>query len=388
LSREIQEISVQITQLQNLPASEESAMQLRSLRSRLIAAHKNVSEATKQAQALRRESLVVGLKYLDTNMSGSIEPEDMPGLSADLFSRLDARNKHKISSSDLMAGVDKMEKTIDTANARIADLHRDIDKLDEERQGVLMGVDETPEKRSLRAEQLALNIKSIQETVQQCVAERDKEDAYLRQTYALFQHGFVESLFAKLGSGDAGAKGHYVALSGDLEQIEQKMKNLGVEAEQSSKGLQASLPGGSAYVKHKTASPALGSRTTADPPQQPASLRSGKQSPAADTPPAVEKERQAPQADTGKPAEPAEKEKLAMGGTGGDKERRSPPAAEGSPPGHRRSSGSGTSGDDPGRWHDIEEVTFRRVRAAEADVTTGTSGSSTPGHSPREVRER
>jgi hypothetical protein len=44
---------------------------------------------------------------------GSIEPDDQPQLSAELFSRLDVRNKHRITPSDLQAAVEKMEKNIE-----------------------------------------------------------------------------------------------------------------------------------------------------------------------------------------------------------------------------------------------------------------------------------
>jgi len=112
LGREITHINFRIKQLQSEKPSDATVDELRQLRQRLNFAHVGVSNATRQARQLRRESLEVGLQYLDTNNSGSIEPDDQPQLSAELFSRLDTRNKHRIRPRDLQGALIRWKRTV------------------------------------------------------------------------------------------------------------------------------------------------------------------------------------------------------------------------------------------------------------------------------------
>jgi hypothetical protein len=71
LGREICRINMRILAIQKQAPSEDTLEELRHLRARLNWAHNGVNGAVKQAQQLRRESLAVGLQYLDTNHSGN-----------------------------------------------------------------------------------------------------------------------------------------------------------------------------------------------------------------------------------------------------------------------------------------------------------------------------
>lgn len=260
LGREICVINVRIANIQKMDPSEDTLDELRHLRARLNAAHAGVGQAVRMAQQLRRESLAVGLQYLDTNHSGSIEPEDQPDLSSQLFSRLDVRNKHRITPNDLQVAVEKMEKSIDTMNKSIVETERDVERIVEEREKLLSGVpgEVETEKRRVQAEELSIEMKKKQESIVRMQKDKEQEEELLRSTYTMFQNAFVESLFDKLGAGRSDDRHRYEALSSDMDNIERNIKHLHIAADQGVKGLASSkLAAASSSPGKKSFSPLL-----------------------------------------------------------------------------------------------------------------------------------
>jgi len=230
VSREFNEAQAEMHRAQHAAptgGSEHSLQEMRALRTRLTNSHKTMIEHMHRAMALRRESLVIGFKFLDANNSGSIEASDMPNLSTEIFSRLDRRNKHVISPKDLLKGVDGMEKNVETFNTRITDSLKEINKMEDDRQNLVAehSHDANPEKWHMKSEEIAVAITKKQADMWSIIAERDREEAMLKETYTVFQQGFVDSLFTKLGSCCLRPhdKRKYYELNRDLAGVEKKI---------------------------------------------------------------------------------------------------------------------------------------------------------------------
>jgi len=201
--REMNDTQAEMHRIQTTSGvGDDISSEMKRLRERLWGAHKNLMDHMHKAMALRRESLVIGFKFLDANNSGSIEPRDMPNLSTEIFSRLDRRNKHLISAKDLLAGVDSMEKNIDTFNTRITESLKEINKLENDRQTWVSShmADTNREKVRVKSEEMSVGITKKQADLWAVIGERDREEALLKETYTVFQQAFVDALFNKLGS--------------------------------------------------------------------------------------------------------------------------------------------------------------------------------------------
>jgi hypothetical protein len=223
LSREIFECNTQLSRLQMEPQSRESRSQMTSYRNRLHNARTAVNNTTQYAQQVRREALGVGLQYLDSNMTGFIEPSDVPSMSADLFTRLDFRNKHKISVSDLQNAVDRMEKNIDVQTKRIVEGQGELRHLEDQYNSITDA--ETNDKSRTRSESLHAEILKKHEHLNALILQRDFEENMVRETWSLFQRGFVDSLFNKFRIRDD-MRSQYEGLVGDLDEIQRHMRDL------------------------------------------------------------------------------------------------------------------------------------------------------------------
>jgi len=240
LAREITHINNRIRVLQTEVPTQDTLDEIRNLRVRLNTAHEGVVAVKKEAKQLQRESLAVGLQYLDVNQSGSIEPADQPQLRSELFSRLDIRHKHKIAESDLQSAVDKMEKNVQQCQQRVYEAEADLTKLVEERdrQLHLLAADPSDsERKRAKIEQMNVDIQRRQEHVLQLKRDKDREKTFLRDTYSMFQRAFVESLFDKLGRSRAQDKAMYDAYREEMAAIDRNINNLHIAADQGSKGL-------------------------------------------------------------------------------------------------------------------------------------------------------
>jgi len=96
----------------NLPVQQrESAV--RDLRQQLLNTKAQVSSFMSRAKDLRLQSYQVGLHLLDQNNSGSLEPEDVPSMSLELFSLLDINNNHSITPTELVRVITDMDAEIE-----------------------------------------------------------------------------------------------------------------------------------------------------------------------------------------------------------------------------------------------------------------------------------
>jgi len=237
LAREITHIGNRIQVLQTEVPSQDSLDEIRHLRDRLGVAHEGVGSAKAAAKHLQRESLVVGLQYLDFNQSGSIEPADQPQLSSELFSRLDVRHKHRITSADLHAAIAKMKKRVEEYQQRVIEAEADLAKYTDALHSYKADPNDSDKKR-LRIEQLNVEIKKKQDAILQVRQEKAREKTFLRDTYGMFQRAFVESLFAKLGRRRVQDKAIYDEYNAEMPSIERNINSLHIAADQGSKGLE------------------------------------------------------------------------------------------------------------------------------------------------------
>jgi hypothetical protein len=87
------------------------------------------AEVERQMQAIRendRDSIVVGLNFLDKNNSGFIEPSDLPELPADAFNAMDVDKSHKISPSELKRAVSTAVKNFEDSGRKLKSINVQI----------------------------------------------------------------------------------------------------------------------------------------------------------------------------------------------------------------------------------------------------------------------
>jgi len=171
----------------------------------------NLIAADKQQRALRKESLDVGLKYLDANCSGSIEPEDVPTMTAELFNMLDINKNHAITPAELQEAVSKMEANLDDLRSRRDALKDAHTKLEHKR----MGVDDkgkTKVKVSLTKccsaqedvqEQTEVEMAMNEQKQMKLEHDIDQQLKVLQEVFRVFESSFTMNVFSKLEGWDA-----------------------------------------------------------------------------------------------------------------------------------------------------------------------------------------
>jgi len=247
IGREVFDLSSRIVALRSSGRTEDAVRsEIDQLCSRLGDSRNALADVLKQAAELRRETLTLGVRFMDLNMSGAVEPEDRPQISTELFSRLDVGRKHRFTAADVQSSVTTMEKNIVKIDNRILDLQKEMNKLYHEQNNI----------RETNAEKLRLKQDKIQTELEKCRAEinqlnleRNREDMYLRETFAFFQECFTQALFTNLGYGRHKiSEGFQGAIRADVAGVQRDLtlphvseasgaKQLGVEAPSSfSKG--------------------------------------------------------------------------------------------------------------------------------------------------------
>jgi len=118
-----------------------------------------------------------------------------------------------------------MEKNVEKLNEHVIATQRDLSKIVAEQEALESEGPLTDKKRH-RMEELQVYINRRHELFGTKIAERNHEENLMRETYNIFQRGFVQSLFSKLGPIRPDAQPQYEAISGDLDNIERNMREL------------------------------------------------------------------------------------------------------------------------------------------------------------------
>lgn len=146
----------------------------------------------------------VALHYLDRNFSGSVEPEDIPKLSAQLFNALDHSKDHKISADELHTAVTNSAKNIiakqteiSATEATLVALQQDLEALDakiEAEQGQEKKVQRTRLKQEEAKVKLMRREQHLLRLQQELLALEDNRDSVLR----IFETGFFSEMACKV----------------------------------------------------------------------------------------------------------------------------------------------------------------------------------------------
>jgi Ca2+-binding EF-hand superfamily protein len=141
-----------------------------------------------------RDSLLVGLAFLDTNFQGSVEPEEVRDLPTRMFNRLDTAKDGKISQDELVKGCQTMTD-------RIAQIQNQINKLHQDKETTLM-----PRLSALRhdgklreAEQAEVDLMRLEEQMDSLNNEMQAEQENLGLVYVVFKNAFTLNVFDRIG---------------------------------------------------------------------------------------------------------------------------------------------------------------------------------------------
>jgi len=198
IGREVFEISSRIVALQSAGRTDAGRHEIDQLCARLGDARNRQADVFKQAGELRRETLTLGVRFMDLNMSGAVEPEDRPQISAELFSRLDVARKHRFTAADVQSAVSSMEKNILRLDNHLIDLNKDLNKLYHDQNNIK---ETNAEKFRLRHDKIQTELNNRRAEITKTTTERNREDMFLRETFAFFQECFTQALFTNLGYG-------------------------------------------------------------------------------------------------------------------------------------------------------------------------------------------
>jgi hypothetical protein len=128
------------------------------------------------------ESLNVGLLYLDKDLSFSLEPMDVPDLSAMLFQRLDPKKQGKITIDSLQQCVSTLDQSIHQNIRRLQELERE--RVDTEGSRYSDTTDE--------------RIHKIQQAIAECQSKLSEDKNILRSIFAFFSRPVEEHIFSRL----------------------------------------------------------------------------------------------------------------------------------------------------------------------------------------------
>jgi hypothetical protein len=221
LSEEMQTLRQETSKLESTTGTDSTLREqrLQLLRQRVAEVADELHKNVDAVYQLRKDSLAVGLQYLDANASGYIEPEDMPQLTAEIFTRLDLKQRHKISTQDLQKAVDTMTERARNLHGQVEELQCELQALhDEKRQLETKAIDS---KVQLRAEGLQVEILKKTAQTEKLIKEQQDQEDVLRDIYTMFQKGFPEAIFKRLGQKLPG-----VSPVQELEGIERQFRDL------------------------------------------------------------------------------------------------------------------------------------------------------------------
>lgn len=143
----------------------------------------------------KRQLMAVSMHYHDRNFSGFIEPEDMPGLSATLFSLIDVNKDHRVSADELDRAFSKLGDRIKLNQTELA-------KLEQKGQGLELQMatldKDTEEQRKMR-EDLQVKILRNVEAIDSCTQHHEQLTQWMQDIHHHFEDdGFVNDLRQKL----------------------------------------------------------------------------------------------------------------------------------------------------------------------------------------------
>jgi hypothetical protein len=144
-------------------------------------------EIERQIQAIRdndRDSIVVGLNFLDKNNSGYIEPSDLPELAADAFNAMDVDKSQKISPAELKRAVSMAVKSVEDQTRKLNSLNAQIQCHQERMQS------RTPDDQKQRTKE---ELETEEATVLRLQMQADRIKAEMDSSKLLF--GAVDQFF-------------------------------------------------------------------------------------------------------------------------------------------------------------------------------------------------
>jgi hypothetical protein len=152
-----------------------------------------------------REALSVGLAYLDANLSGYLEPEDVPDMTAELFTKLDANRDNRISRQEL-------QEFISRSSQDIFSLTNKAEELASERQRLVSQIESSHgDKRAELEAELVRKDNEFQALEKQLQSVKQVS----QDVYTIFHRAFTEHVFKKLGGEEL------THTEGDFSQMEQ-----------------------------------------------------------------------------------------------------------------------------------------------------------------------
>jgi len=137
----------------------------------------------------QREALNVGLKYLDANSSGFIEPTDIPTLSVSAFTALDKDGDQKISPQELQTFLDQTTSKIREKELKLVALK---EKKEKAKSNACSSMVEASVNYGSDAEQIHQQITSLTTDIRQL-------KNMLNQVYSVFHKGFSENVYGRVG---------------------------------------------------------------------------------------------------------------------------------------------------------------------------------------------
>jgi len=156
-----------------------------------------------------REALSVGLAYLDTNYTGYLEPSDVPDMTAELFTKLDANRDNKVSRQEL-------QEFISRASQDIFSLTNKAEEMASERQRLVGQIEASHgDKRAELEAELARKDHEFQALEKQIQSVKQSS----QDVYTVFHRAFTEHVFKKLGASE-----ELKHAEGDFSQMEQIAK--------------------------------------------------------------------------------------------------------------------------------------------------------------------
>lgn len=132
-----------------------------------------------------RESLSVGLNFLDEQQTGSVGPNKCPELLASLFVVLDPDNDGYISHHELQGVVEKLTKELDAKLDRIRQLQREIDEV----------LARPPSHAHGTVEYIELQVAYHKGTIDQLKGEVEEHRSILQAIFNYFHAAFVKHVF-------------------------------------------------------------------------------------------------------------------------------------------------------------------------------------------------
>jgi len=157
-----------------------------------------------------RRMLEVSLHYIDRNAPyGSVDPEDMPSLSAHLFNMLDSNSKHQITTHSLRTTLTNLDNKIIKSEELIWKLTEEIAVLQEKHGSLEQDVEafgpaetkqQVKKKREVqnKFDQAYVDLISLQDKLEKAETLLTKEKEDKTKIFATFSTAFVEDMTKKL----------------------------------------------------------------------------------------------------------------------------------------------------------------------------------------------